>query len=226
MVMDAFERSMETDTFHEIDPRAFDAYEMRPPEVIHDLVNRSKASHVVVKALCECQMVSALLEEFAPARAVWVLRDYHDVVNSHLALWTGMPESVRLITGDRDAAGWRGRGMSDETHELVKELYHPDLSNASACALFWYFRNILFFEQGLDRDERVILIHYEDIVSQPHKYVPDILDFVGLKYTPRISAKFSPRSIGKRPPPDIEAPVDELCRTLAERFEALRGPTG
>ena len=41
MLMDALERSFETDVYHERDPRAFDNYLMRPPEVIARLHARS-----------------------------------------------------------------------------------------------------------------------------------------------------------------------------------------
>ena len=41
MVMDVLERSLETDVYHERDPRAFDNYEMRPLEVIRGLRARS-----------------------------------------------------------------------------------------------------------------------------------------------------------------------------------------
>lgn len=222
MMMDVLEQSYDTDVYHETDNRAFEDYEMRPRTVIHRLVNTSKASVVVIKALCELHEVRQLLDEFAPAKGIWIVRDFADVVNSHLALWTSMPRNLGLIVKDRNAAGWRGRGMSDATHALVKKLYHPDMSNASACALFWYFRNILFFEQGLDRDERVSLMYYESLVTNPAEQFSRLLDFLGIQYSPRITSMVFATSVRKRSPRDIDPAIREICEALAARFNALQ----
>ena len=222
MMMDVLERSLVTDVYHEHDSRAFDGYELRSPEVIRKLIERSPAGHVVIKALCELQDLSQLLEYFAPAKAVWVLRDYADTVNSHIALWNKMPYFVgETVKSRQGAAGWRGRGMSDATHELVSRLYTSDISNASACALFWYFRNVLFFEQGFDRDERVLLVRYDSLVTNPREQFESTFRFLGLPYSPWVHRKVVSSSVRKRPAPDLTAEIEAVCRDLARRFEAI-----
>ena len=221
MVMDVLERSYATNVYHESDERAYDHYEMRQRETLRSLARGSKAAVVVFKALCELQELRCLLNEFTPARGVWIVRNYEDVVNSHLVLWTGMPHSVGQIVQDRNAAGWRGCGMSDATHALVRKLYHPNITNASACALFWYFRNVLFFEQDLDQDERMCLVRYESLVTEPEVQFSRLFDFFGIEYAPRISAKVFASSVRKGPLPDIEPAIREVCEDLAERFDTL-----
>jgi hypothetical protein len=219
MMMSVLERSLETDVYHERDPRAFDAYEMRPPEVIRDLIDRSPAPWVVIKSLCELQDIGTLLDGFAPAKAIWVVRDLDDVVNSHLQLWTGMPESIRRIVEEGDTAGWRGRGMSADTLSVLKDHYHPGLDNPSACALFWYFRNILFFEQNLDRDPRVRLVRYEHLVTNPHETFGSLFSFLGLRYTQRVSRRVFASSVRKANPPAIDPAIRLLCEDLNARLE-------
>jgi hypothetical protein len=221
MMMNVLERSLETDVYHERDPRAFDSYEMRPRHVIRKLIDRSPASCMVIKSLCELQDLAALLDEFAPARAVWVVRDFDDVVNSHLRLWTGMPESIRRIVEDGDTAGWRGRGMSRETLALLRDHYHADLDIPSACALFWYFRNVLFFEQHLDRNPLVRLVRYEHLVTHPHETFGSLFEFLGLRYTPRISRHVFASSVRKAEPPKIDPAIRRLCEGLTLRFESI-----
>ncbi|ADE15266.1 conserved hypothetical protein [Nitrosococcus halophilus Nc 4] len=223
MLMDVLERSFETKVYHERDPRAFDCYEMRPPRIIHKLVKVSSAPHVVLKALCELQDLRRLMDEFAPSKGIWLVRHYEDVVNSHLDLWSGMPESIRRIVEDRNGAGWRGRGMSDETHALVRSLYHPGISNESACALFWYFRNILFFEQGLDRDPRVRLVCYEQLVQRQHETFDELFAFLGIAYTPRVSRQVVASSVRRRSPPEIDPAIRQVCNALSARIERLVG---
>lgn len=219
MMMDVLERSLDTDVYHERDPRAFDHYEMRPPEVIRRLIDHSPAPCVVVKALCELQHLGDLLDRFAPAQAVWVVREPDDVVNSHLKLWTGMPESIRRIVEDGDTAGWRGRGMSARTRDVLAEHYSPGLDNASACALFWYLRNVLFFEQGLDRDPRVRVVRYEDLVTDPQHTFAEVFRFLGLAYTARVSRRVFASSVRKTPPPAVDPGVRTLCDSLKDRFD-------
>jgi hypothetical protein len=95
------------------------------------------------------------------------------------------------------------------------------VNDASAVALFWYFRNILFFEQGFDADDRVLPVRYEWLVTNPHKGFRRVFDYVGIQYSPRTTAKVFTSSIRKAPPPDIEPRIRALCDSLVARFEPL-----
>ncbi|RMD61515.1 MAG: sulfotransferase family protein [Alphaproteobacteria bacterium] len=223
MMMQVLERSFETDMFHESDARAFADYQMRERAVIHRLVDESRAPVVVIKALCEAQELRSLLDEFAPAKALWAVRRYEDMINSHLRKWTGCPQTIGDIVADRNAAAWRGRGMSDETHALVSRYYHPDMTPASAVALFWVFRNRLFFEQGFDTDERVLVVRYEPLVRDPIAGFGRIFEFAGLKFSPRFVHDVHAGSIGKQRPPDIEPAIRELCDEMIARYDAVAG---
>ena len=221
MLMDVLERSWDTDLYHETDARAFDVYEMRPRPVIHALIARSPAPVFVIKALCELDQLKSLLDEFAPAKSVWMVRDYNDAVSSALVSFRNFSAQVGRIAGDRNADGWRGRGMSDATHALVRSLYTPEMDDASAAALIWYFRNILYFEQGLHHDPRVLLAHYENLVSAPQTAFPRIFDFLELDYSPFVSRKVFASSIRRRSPPPIAEPVRALCEALSARLRAV-----
>jgi len=221
MTMDVLERSFQTDVYHERDSRAFKDYEMHPREVMECLIAASQGEWVVVKALCEMQEIRRLLDCFEPARAVWVIRDYRDVVNSHTAIWTGMPASIKQIVEDRNGAGWRGRGMSDEIHRVVCDIYTPEISNASACALFWYFRNTLFFDQALDQDPRVRLVHYESLVQEPERSFRELMTWLGLRYSARLTNKIFASSIRRKVPPEINPKIARLCQDLTDKFDQL-----
>jgi hypothetical protein len=101
LMLDVLERSIETDVFREGDRRAFQDFQMRPPEVIRHLLDASKARFVIIKALCELQDLRKLLADFAPAKAIWMVRDYNDMVNSHMKLWSGCPETIGQIVEER-----------------------------------------------------------------------------------------------------------------------------
>ena len=219
MIMDVLERSFETDVYHESDPRAFEDYQMRPGPVIHRLVDESNTRHLVIKALCELHEIGELLADFAPAKALWVVRNFDDMVNSHLRKWSGCPATIGNIVADRNNAGWRGGGMSDSTHALVKNLYTPQINDASAVALFWYFRNILFFEQGFEANENVLAIRYESLVTDPQVQFARVFEFLGIAYTPRLTRKVFASSIRKNLVPDIDPEIRGLCEGILAQFD-------
>lgn len=218
MLMDVLERSLYTDLYHETDTRAFDNYEMRPLPVIHHLVATSHAPVFIIKALCESDHLKDLIDEFPPAKAVWLVRDYNDAVSSALVSFSNFAAQVGRMAHDRNADGWRGRGMSDATHTLVRSVYTPEMTDATAAALIWYLRNVLYFEQQLHQDERVLLAHYEQLVTAPQVAFPQIFDFLGLNYSAFVSSQVFASSIRRREPPVIAAPVRELCAALNERL--------
>jgi hypothetical protein len=222
MLMDVLERSFATHVIHERDRRAFERYQMRDVAVIRALVGNSHAAHFIIKSLCELQHLSNLMEQFAPARTVWILRDYNDVVNSMRVSFGNQAKQVQRIARDRDSDGWQGQGMSDATHALVRARVHEAISDSSAAALIWYFRNQLFFDQGFDRDPRVLLVRYESLVTQPVPEFRRIFDFLGLPYRPWHSRKVVAHSIRKARRPEIEAPVRALCDAMTGRFDGLR----
>ncbi len=219
MMMDVLERSYDTDVYHERDRRAFDNYQMRKRSVIHELAERSAAPVFIIKALCELQELESLMEEFAPAKTLWVMRHYEDVVNSMMVSFRNQAKQVRRIVEQRDEGWWLGRGMSDQTYALVSRLAPEDVDDANAAALQWYFRNQLFFDQGFDSDPRVLAVSYEHLASDPQTQFQHIFQFLGLRYTPRVAASVFASSIRRRSPPKLGPEVVEVCDVLNARIE-------
>jgi hypothetical protein len=162
------------------------------------------------------------MELFSPAKTVWVTRNYHDVVNSMLISFKNQAKQVRALSVDREMGGWwLGRGMSDQTHEIVKGFATDQLDDASAAALQWYFRSQLFFEQGLEKDPRVLLVKYEKLVVSPDAEFQRIFSFLGLKYSRRVCQKVFGSSIRKRTPPKIDSDIRALCDELTSKLSGL-----
>lgn len=223
MLMDVLERSYETDVYHERDSRAFENYQMRPQSVIRDLYEGTRASHFIIKTLCELNRLNDLMRDFTPSRTVWIVRNYEDVVNSMLVSFGNQSSQVKRIAQDITSDGWLSEGMSAATHTLLREHVHDKIDDASACALIWYFRNIHFFELGLDTNPDVMLVRYEDLVTNPKNEFSRIFAFLELKYTARVSRKVVASSIRKRPSPPIEEGVREVCEHLSSCFAQACG---
>ncbi len=224
MLMDVLERSYETDVYHERDPRAFDHYRMRELPVILDLYDRSKARRFVIKALCELQDLPELMQAFPGARAIWLVRNYDDVVNSAVRSFPDFAKYAQLLADAPEMTGWRGQGMSPETRAIVRSVIHPDITETSAAALQWYVRNILFFERGLDQNPEVLLLQYEDLVTNPELELSRLFEFIGIRYDPALSKPVFATSIGKTRAPAIDPPIRELCDALTQRFREAMNP--
>jgi hypothetical protein len=61
------------------------------------------------------------VDDFAPARTLWIVRAYDDSVNSAVRSFDHFASQVHRLARNK-AAGWRGRGMSDATQGLLREL--------------------------------------------------------------------------------------------------------
>ena len=80
LLMDVLDASAVTQVLHETDPRAFDHYEMRDVSIIKQLAEKCPAPVFVIKALCELDRISFLMDIFQPAQTLWVVRDRKSVV--------------------------------------------------------------------------------------------------------------------------------------------------
>jgi len=221
MLMDVLDLSLETDVFHERDPRAFDSYHLRPYVRQVELRDRSLARVFVLKALLDSEKTAELLSYLEPAKAVWMFRSYDDMVNSNLRNWPGGRNQIEDLMRDPFKTGYRAWGMTESTLNLIQSHYKPGMSDASAIALFWYYRNQLFFDQGLDQDDRVIVVKYEDVASNPDTTLAWLCERLGLEFTSRMARQIHAKSIGKRKPSGIEPEIRSLCEQMLARFEEI-----
>jgi hypothetical protein len=220
MLMDILEKSFETDVYHEHDVRAFNNYEMREKSVIQKLEKASCAPKFVIKALFELQDLRSLMEVFHPAKVIWIVRDYDDVVNSMLNSFPDMENLVLRIMHD-NSDEWLGRGMTEKTRNDLIPLVEPGMGDASAAATHWYLRNMLFFDQSFETDMRVLLVSYEKLVIKPEIEVKRICEFIGIHYRPGMSRNIFCSSISLRQKPVIDSRIRNLCNQLYLRFKEI-----
>lgn len=220
MLMEMLDWNRHTDVYHETDPRAFTPqFEMRAPDVIHDLARRSPAPFFVIKSLCELDRIGLLLNDFAPAKAIWIVRDFHDSGRSAVRSFANFVPQLRRLAKDKTAAAWRGRGMSNETQELLRDIAELELSELDGAAMMWYYRNVLFFELGFDRDERVMPVYYDDLVQRPAETISKLADFIGLPdCTSRMKRHVHASTLRRHNQMALRTEVDMVCAALMNRF--------
>lgn len=221
MMMNALERHPDTYVYKESDPRVFDSFLMRPIYRVRTVVDATIPRYVVVKALHEAHDLYLLLDFFKGSNAIWMYRDYVDVINSNQRRFSSVRNYIDEIVQDPRRGIWRGLGMTDETLKTLRAHYDEDLDDNSAQALFWYYRNQLFFDQKFDSDERVLLIKYEPFVTNSAKYVGFVTDFLGLEPDDDLVERVHASSIRKNTPPEVRPDVAVLCDRMRDRLDAV-----
>lgn len=191
-----------------------------------DEVKAVVASHsvplVVMKPLVESQRTPELMNAFDNARVLWLYRHYQDVASSNLKAF-GMDNGINdirpFVTGE--AGNWRSEKSSEQTRAVIKRHFSEDMNPYDAAALFWFARNQLFFEQGLDQDPRVMLLRYEDLVTEPAETMRRVYRFVDMAYPgDHVVQDVHPQSVGKGRASRLSPEVDALCADLLARLDA------
>lgn len=217
------DRSLQTECYHENDEEAFDNYVLRDHHTIARLVQRSSAEVVVFKPICDSQHTKQLLALHPGSQAVWVYREYPDVVNSSLKMFKANYRDNYLhnMLFEPDRAAWRIENVVPRDLKLVEKFYRKGVSDASARALIWYLRNALFFQQGLESDSRVLLANYERLVTQPAERFQRVFDFLGLTYKDRLVDSVFSSSVSKAANPEIDPEIQSLCDEMYNRLELV-----
>jgi hypothetical protein len=121
----------------------------------------------------------------------------------------------RVVQGHLE---WWNEHMTPATLATVRELAAEPLDDVSAAAVQWFFRNSLFFDQGLQGDERVMLLPYEHLVTKPALALDQVSAFAGVNCGARAARIITPASVGKRKPPTVRPDVAARCDALLERL--------
>jgi hypothetical protein len=89
-----------------------------------------------------------------------------------------------------------------------------------AAALFWYTRNLFFFEQGLERHPRVRTCRYDELVRSPRETMQEIYHFIEEPFPgEEILEEIHDSSVGKGRDVPLSAEVRALCDEIWGRLE-------
>ena len=91
-----------------------------------------------------------------------------------------------------------------------------------AAVLFWYARNSLFFEQGLQQSKDVILCKYADLVSHPAEVVKKLYERLGQVYPgPSVHKRVHPRSLKRGQALELSPDIDRLASDLLKKLDSI-----
>jgi hypothetical protein len=223
MLVRGLERAPEFEVHNENDNAAFERFRLKADPVIRDLVMRSGHRYVLFKPLAESHRTAELLDRMGtptPGRAIWAYRGVDGRVRSALAKFgPNNLEVLREIAAGRGRDRWQAQGLTDEHRRLIGSFDYSRMSPESAAALFWYIRNSLYFEAGLDQRDDVALASYDRFVADPERMMRPLASFLGFPYSNDLVAHVDARASG-RPPLDIDPDIRRLTDELQTRLDA------
>jgi len=224
MVVRGLEESPEVEVHNENDGAAFERFRVRPDPVVRGLVLASRHRYVLFKPLCDSHRVDQLLalDTPTPGRAIWAYRGVDGRVRSALAKFGDT--NLRVLTEIAAGRGgdlWQAQRLSEDNLELIGSFDWTSMSPASAAALFWFVRNSLFFDLGLDQRDDVLLSSYDALVAKPEHCTRALATFLGLEWRPGLAAHIDHRDGRGRERLNLDPRVRRLCDELEERLAAL-----
>jgi hypothetical protein len=225
MLVRGLERAPEFEVHNENDRATFDRFRLRADPVIRSVVMRSPHEYVLFKPLCDSHRTAELLEELGtptPGKAIWAYRSVDGRVRSALAKFGD--SNLRALSRIASGVGggmWQAQGLSEASLELIRGFDYARLAPASAAALFWYVRNSLFFELGLDERPDVILMSYDGMLAQPAATMRRLCAFLGLPFTATLIEHVERRDQPHASSLEIDPVIRKHCDALQERLDGI-----
>ena len=184
--------------------------------------NSVHAPLVVTKPLVESQNARELLSSIPNSYILWAYRNYKDVALSDIKKFRNIGGHGNILAFVNDAtSNWRNEHASLQTIEIIKSLYSTKLKPIEAASLFWYARNILFFEQKLAQDKYVSLWSYDDFVKNAGSHINNLMRWLDMPQSNRnLSKDVFVESIGTAKSLPIDHDIDALCSNLQERLDS------
>ncbi len=219
-LLEILDKSFYTNVFHEGNKLIYQNFMMKDLNTVNEVIAASPQAVVIVKALHEMSDIPSMLNVFPGARVIWIFRNFDDVVRSMTRKWPNGRNQLDEIVRDKSAGEWRSRGMTETTHQLLKDYYRQDMSDECANALFWWYRNRLLFDNNLVCDRRVIVVDYDELCREQNRGVDIICQHVGIAPNRRMVRHLRSPSRPARPAM-IDDRVRSVCSDMLRELRAV-----
>ena len=144
MLVRIFGRSLSTKVYFESHPDAFEHFRIKEKGTIEKLIKNCRNKVIVFKTLQDSHRVLELLDSFKNSKAIWIYRNFDDVVNSTVVKWEDWNKGIADLDLLLDNKGRWGEKITLETYEFFQSNYNSNISVEDAVCLTWYLRNFQY----------------------------------------------------------------------------------
>lgn len=211
--------SLDVMLINEGDRLAFENWRLKDLDTVKAVVNTSGAPLVLFKPIVETMRVQEFLKEFHDSRAVFIIRDYRDAINSMSSFFG--ESHVRAINSWVESGFSRFPLLPEELRNLVIKIWSDDTSIETACGIYWLVYNSSYFFLGLSADDRIRLVSYESLVTTPEKKLREVCGFLGLKFKSGMIAQVYASSINRKPAPKLTSDLQRSCEKMWNSLERI-----
>lgn len=223
MMTDVFMRDLRIDSLAEDDPRVANKNYMLNLERIKPAIMASKYDHIVIKPILNSFKCAYLLDFVEGSKAIWMFRNYKDVVLSSLELFGDLVAGyLKKLVETNQGNNWIAQGIHRDTLEMIRKMDFQSFSNVDWMSLVWWSVNRTIIIDGLTKRKELLLIQYEDLARHPVKYLQRIYEHIGLDYKLNTHKYIHSRSIGRDKELLVEANIAELCDSLFGEIISLK----
>lgn len=208
-------KSWEIDLYNENHPKAFRNWRLRNLSEIEGLVEQSSARITLFKPILNTPQTPDLLVKFPDSKILFAFRHYHDVINSSIkkfGLLNRLDHVRKWI--EEDFSEFSHYPPPETTKEAICSLWLPELGYEDGAALYWLFYNRLFLDLNLDQEERVLLVKYEAVVSQPEAEFKRICEFLELSFESKMIEGIHASSIHRDSIPTLDSRIENACNLV------------
>ncbi len=224
MMHHLFRLDKNTVTYDEISPLSsqdlIEHLRYNPLPEVKIRINADRSPLVVTKPLVESQDLKPLLDLFPDTKAIWMYRHFADVASSNMQFFSrenGFTDLLPILARDPD--DWHSRNLAEDDIQIIEKVYSPTMDPHDAAALFWYARNSLYFSHELEKEGRIALCRYGDLVTQPGSIMRQAYSFIGHTYPgDHIVGDVFSGSKGKGKDIPLSDPVRQLCEEMWQRL--------
>ena len=226
LMTEIFDRNLNIKVFGEFSELSnMDKYKIRlnPHNQVKIVIDKKNYPFIVLKPIVENQNISELLEFFKPSKALWMYRNFKDVALSNIKKF-GIRNGINDLTPIKNnvSNNWRNEKTTEKTRQLVDKYFSEEMDPYDAAALFWYTRNILFFDQNLENSEKVRLFKYEDIVLNTKASMKKIYQFLGVNYyKDREFSIVHSMSVDKGKKISLSPHIEKICSDLNKNLDRI-----
>lgn len=197
------------------DPRYIRLIDLQDIEALR---RRERSSIVLLKPLHDSQRARELLNCWPSSRAVFIHRDFREVILSHLSYYRDRYDLTAYVDDllQLRAPSWKAENLGDEMRIFLESHRHLARNACSGLALFWLARNSLRSSQS---HERLIGLNYRDLVARPARCLEVLGSHLNMEFHPRLASLPQERPRPAPLPEPIAPPLLEACEAMADQLQ-------